>query len=842
MDKEVILIIDDDPNLRKTLADIFRVKGYKTLAAGSGAEGLALMEETQANLVLIDLGLPDMSGMEVLACIKTDHPSTEVIILTGNATFDSAVEAANKDAFSYLIKPYDMEQLLLQIRRAMEKQRAEDALRKSEERFRRIFELGPLGMYVLGIDHEFIKVNRMFCAMTGYAEEELAGLKCEDITHPEDIDMDLQNAQRLLRGDLAFCVREKRYVRKNREILWANMTVSLIRGDEGTPNYFLGMIEDISEKKLYQERLDYQSNHDGLTGLPNLSLLHDRTCQAVSMAHRHRHGLAVLFVDLDHFKYINESLGHDLGDTLLKIVAERLTDCVRSGDTVARQGGDDFVILLSELAKSEDATTAVRRVQEALAVPFKLGGHEIGVTCSIGISVYPKDGEDVPTLLRNAELAMYRAKDEGRDGFQFFTGLMNAMAVERVTMEKHLRRALERNEFLLHYQPRVDLRTGYVSGCEALIRWLNPELGLLPPGRFISLAEETGLIVPIGEWVLRTACAQGKEWLDAGLPQVPLAVNLSPRQFWREDLPELVARVLQETGLDPYCLELEIVESMLMRDAEKATTMLHRLHEIGVRLAMDDFGTGYSSLGYLKRFPLERLKIDRCFVSDITTDPDSAAIVRTIISMARNLKLLVIAEGVETLGQLNFLRTNGCDEMQGFYVSPAVPSEKFEQILREDRRLLPPVISCVEKGRTLLIVDDEVNVIRTLQRVLNEEGYHILTAANAAEGFDVLADNRVGVILADELMPGMRGSEFLMRVKELYPDTMRLVLTAYADLHSVIETINKGGVFKFLTKPFDNDQLRRDIREAFAFHELAYGKGGRFEYDDLAGSIPVEEV
>jgi EAL domain-containing protein (putative c-di-GMP-specific phosphodiesterase class I)/CheY-like chemotaxis protein len=447
-------------------------------------------------------------------------------------------------------------------------------------------------------------------------------------------------------------------------------------------------------------------------------------------------------------------------------------------------------------------------------------GRTFEVSCSIGITVHPKDGKDVRTLVKNAEVAMFRAKERGRGCFQFFTDQLNDRIAARITMEHCLRKAVENNELSMHYQPQMDLRTGRMIGCEALIRWQNPDLGAIPPGKFIPLSEETGLIIPIGEWVLKTACFDNKRWQNMGHPALPVAVNLSPRQFWDPCLVETIGRVLRDTGLDARYLELEITEGMVMRDVENALAMLRDLKGLGVELSIDDFGTGYSNLSHLKRFPFDKLKMDITFVRDITHDPGCAAIARTIIAMAHNLNLRVIAEGIETEGQFNYLRFRGCDEMQGFYFSKALACRDFEQILVDGRMLQFPKQSEERPGRTLLLVDDEPFVLSTLARVLHDQGYGILTAGKAGDGFEILATNRIGVVLSDLRMPGMDGVEFLSRVSSLHPDTIRIAMSGYADMEMVTETINRGAIYKFLTKPIDNVVLRQTIMKAFEQFEI----------------------
>ena len=434
-----------------------------------------------------------------------------------------------------------------------------------------------------------------------------------------------------------------------------------------------------------EEKLNYLAYHDVLTGLPGRTLFHDRLVQAVTNAHRHGDKLGVLFIDLDHFKNINDSLGHYVGDMLLKQVAALFTACMREDDTVARLGGDEFVVILASMASEDEAWMVSQKILKLMTEPFTIEAHELFVTCSIGIALYPKDGDDAKTLLQSADGALYLAKNKGRNNAQFCTAEMNAKALERLTLESELRQAINRQEFLLHYQPRVDMVSGEITGMEALVRWQHPVQGLLYPTKFIPVAEESGLIVPLGEWVLRTACEQNKAWQLAGLKPVSIAVNLSARQFKQQDLVELVSNILQETELDPSYLELELTESMVMQNVEAAIATLTQFKVIGVKLSIDDFGIGYSSLNYLKHFPIGFLKIDQSFVRDITTNRDDAIIAKIIISMAHDLGLRVIAEGVETEEQKSFLCSHRCDEMQGYFFSMPLPAEEFEILLKERR-------------------------------------------------------------------------------------------------------------------------------------------------------------
>ncbi len=441
------------------------------------------------------------------------------------------------------------------------------------------------------------------------------------------------------------------------------------------------VFHDVSESRSLTLKLAHLAHHDFLTGLPNRVLLTERLAQAIGLADRRRRQVALLFLDLDFFKHINDSLGHVIGDQLLQSVAGRLSACVRTTDTVCRQGGDEFVILLAEIEQPHDATLVAEKLLSALAEPQRIGENELHVTLSIGISVYPDDGMDAETMMQNADTAMYHAKASGRNKYQFFTADMNSHAVRRLCVETGLRRALRQGEFRLHYQPQIDLASGAMTGAEALVRWLDPALGLTGPERFVAIAEECGLIVPIGRWVLREACRQVQSWLDAGLPAVPVAVNISALEFRHKGFVEGVALSLKETGLAPKYLELELTENILMQDTEASALVLASLKAMGLQLAIDDFGTGYSSLGYLKRFPIDTLKIDQSFVRDLATNADDATIVSAVIGMGRNLRQRVIAEGVETPAQLTFLRTQQCAEGQGFLFDRPLPAEDFARLL-----------------------------------------------------------------------------------------------------------------------------------------------------------------
>jgi diguanylate cyclase (GGDEF)-like protein/PAS domain S-box-containing protein len=442
------------------------------------------------------------------------------------------------------------------------------------------------------------------------------------------------------------------------------------------------LVESACLARAMTAQMTHLAEHDTLTSLPNRLLLNDRVGQAIASAKRDRHQVAVMFLDLDGFKHINDSLGHAIGDKLLQSIATRLTNCLRAPDTVCRYAGDEFVVLLPEVRQPEDAAVVARRLLQAAEEGHSIGGHDLHVTASIGVSTYPDDGLDAETLIKNADTAMHQAKENGHQSYQFFRPAMNVRAVERQLIEEHLRRALERQEFTLYYQPKINLATAAITGVEALIRWTHPTRGSVPPLQFIPVAEDSGLILPIGTWVLRNACAQARAWVDANLPFVSLAVNVSAMQFKNERFLKNTFEILEETGLDPRYLELELTESALMKRADLTVPVLSALRESGIRIAVDDFGTGYSSLSYLRKFPLDALKIDESFVRQIAAIPDETTIVRAIISLGRSLNLRVIAEGVETPGQLDFLKTHHCDEAQGHYFSPPVPPQQLAKLLR----------------------------------------------------------------------------------------------------------------------------------------------------------------
>ena len=556
------------------------------------------------------------------------------------------------------------------------------------------------------------------------------------------------------------------------------------------------------------------ATHDPLTGLADRQLLEERMRQAIALAERSARPVAVLFLDLDRFGAINDSLGRDGGDAILRTVADRVAAAARGGDTVARVGGDEYVLLCPELNSDDEAAEIATRISGVVAEPIRVGGVPHHLTCTIGVGVYPKDAGSAGDLLKCANIAASRAKRQGRSHIQFFTAEMNARVAERVALERELREAIDGGEFELHYQPQVALDSGSVTGLEALIRWRHPERGLLAPGAFIPLAEETGLIVPIGRWVLHRACAQAALLRDHGHPDVVVAVNVSAVQVRSGMLAADVRTALRETHLEPRRLEIELTESAIAESGERFAGVLREIRDDGVRIAIDDFGTGYSSLAYLKRFPIDAVKIDQTFVRDVVSEPDDAAIVQAVIAMAHRLDLAVIAEGVETEEQAAFLRRCRCDVAQGFLFGRPVAIDDLRSLLSERERGPRPA-PLPHGNRSLLFVDDEESILRLLTRILRGEGYDIHTATTAEHALQLLAQTPMAVVVSDQRLPGMSGTEFLRRVRALYPETVRIVLSGYADIESVTSAINDGAIYKFLTKPWEEDALRSDLRHAF---------------------------
>jgi diguanylate cyclase (GGDEF)-like protein/PAS domain S-box-containing protein len=572
-----------------------------------------------------------------------------------------------------------MDSIGTQLGRVIERRRWEKALMASEQQYRLLFERNQAGVFRTTVDGYVLACNTALARMLGLSspEELLASSALQYYCDPKERDRFLTQ----LREDGSIANFELRLRRPDGTEFWILENANLLPAKNGVDSVIEGTMVDITERKRAEELARHMAYHDYLTGLPNRALFDDRLSVALAQAKRHDDGLALMSLDLDRFKLFNDTLGHAAGDTVIKAVAMRLTKVLRGGDTVARVGGDEFLLLLTSVDDAESGAKIAQKVLRIFDRPFKVEGLELHGTASIGISLFPHDGDDGETLMRNADAAMYRAKETGRNNYQLYAPVMNVRAAERLTLENDMRLALKRREFEIYYQPQVNIDTGRIVGCEALVRWNHPSRRMLGPNEFIPLAEETGLIVHLGEWVLRNACRQVHRWQERGLPDVRLAVNISMRQFQRREFVDTVREILIETGFEPGLLELEITESIAMQDEEQTISTLRRLRDLGVRISIDDFGTGYSSLKYLKDMPIDALKIDQSFVRDLTTNGNDAAIAINIIAIAHSLQLSVIAEGVETGEQLAFLKAKRCDEFQGYLCKKPMPAASFAKLL-----------------------------------------------------------------------------------------------------------------------------------------------------------------
>jgi len=694
-----VLLIEDNSGDARLLREMFREQGSHTTElthVGSMSEAEKHLAERQVDVILLDLGLPDAEGLGAVRRARGAAPRVPLVVLTGLDDESLAAQALQEGAQDYLIKgQIETRGLLRALRYAIERQIMEEALFVEKERAQ--VTLNSIGDAVIctDISGNVTFLNVVAEKMTGWLWQEAASRPVAEVFRVLDA-MTRETAPiptAMARGQSQSMQCSSNCVLMRRDGLEIPIedSVAPIHDREGQATGAVVVFRDVSVARAMSLQMAHSAQHDFLTGLPNRMLLNDRVSQAIALAPRHMNKVAVLFLDLDGFKHINDSLGHLIGDKLLQSIAKRLVDCVRGSDTVSRQGGDEFVVLLSDVEQPADASITARRMLQAVAEVHSIDQNDVHVTTSIGVAVYPDDGLDAETLIKNADTAMYQAKENGRQSYQFFKPAMYARAVERQFIEEGLRRGMERREFSLHYQPRISLRTGEVVGAEALIRWTHPIRGPIAPAQFIRVAEDCGLILPIGNWVLREACRQARAWIDAGLPLGTVAVNISPVEFRDVSFLEGVFAILKETGLDPRSLELELTESVLMKGSEPTDSIIRALRGRGVQLAVDDFGTGYSSLSYLRKFPISALKIDESFVRQITMTPDKGTIVTAVISMGRSLGLRVVAEGVETQEELAFLQAHQCDEAQGYYFSPPVPSEQFAKLLASEDTSKPTV-------------------------------------------------------------------------------------------------------------------------------------------------------
>ncbi|AVR99044.1 EAL domain-containing protein [Pseudoduganella armeniaca] len=841
-----ILIVDDQPVNVQLLEYLLQSTGYANVSSTTDPRVVADWHaQHRYDIIILDLQMPGMDGFDVMQALRPLEPDGYLPVLVVTAEPDKKQAALDAGARDFVTKPFDPVEVLTRIRNQVEVRLMQREAKRHNaileqtvrertadlQRFRSAMDATADAIFLIDTGTmDMVDVNDGACRMLGYTRRQLLALEPGRIGLGASEALQRQADAALAHGDLRSpTLTETELLRQDHATVPVEVYWQLQQGDEAADGArqrtLICVARDISERRRAEELLAHAAHYDSLTGLPNRTLFYRTLMDAIELARDKEWRIVVLFIGLDRFKSVNDSLGAGMGDILLREFSNRLVQCVRIRDTVGRLGGDEFGLILTMTRDQHDAVLVANEVRDALRAPFHLGEHQATLTASIGIAVYPDDAGDPETLVKYANTAMTQAKETGSDAYRFFTAGMNVQVLARLDLEMALRRALDQEELELHYQPKVNLHTGRVSGAEALLRWNRPGHGMVYPAEFVSVLEETGLIVRTGAWIIDAACRQIAEWLATPVGPIHIAVNVASRQFVEGDLERDINEALERHQVPPELLELELTETALMSNAERTIEVLTKLRELGIKVAIDDFGTGYSSLAYLQRFPIDKLKIDIAFVRNITTNPNDAAIALAIISMAHSLKLRVVAEGVESRPQLEYLRRNRCDEVQGFYFSRPLSASDMGQLVVNGKALPPDPNAASEPPQTLLIVDDDVNVLSSLHRLFRRDGYRILTAASPTEGFDLLALYPVQVIVCDQRMPVMSGTEFLSKVKDMYPDTIRIILSGYTGLEAMLDSINRGAIYRFYTKPWDDIQLRDNIRLAFHHYWLMHGSG-----------------
>ncbi|MGY1488217.1 EAL domain-containing protein [Methylobacillus pratensis] len=707
MSRPNVLIVDDNERLAQSLQQLLQLHGYNAEMCSSGEDALQLVMDIKFDLMLLDLSMPDMNGFDVLTELATHTSPPPVIVISGTKTLNAAIEAMRLGAYDFLRKPYQPEELLHTIENAIEKSRLETQnrsiharLEESENLYRYLVNSSPDIIYTLDDSGRFTFINHRVETLLGYRRESLIGKHYTEIIYSDDFDRASYAFNERRTGNRATRNIELRLKCKDRETEVRHFEINFITvvlnatgtyigtHESGTPfSGTYGVARDISDRKKVEEVITRQAYHDTLTGLPNRALFKDRLNVALNHAKRNQQQLAIMFLDLDRFKWVNDTLGHFYGDELLKHVAQRLSGCLRAQDTLARMGGDEFTLLLHDLQQPDDASLVAAKIVEELKRPFLLDEREIFISSSIGIALYPDHGDSIETLIKSADIAMYHVKWRGKNGYQYYEASMNAMFHKKLSMENELRRAIEKKQIVLHYQPQVDVETRKIIGLEALARWHHPELGIISPTEFIPLAEETGLIFSLSEMLLAEACQQMQSWEEAGLLSFRLAINISPQLVEEENFVAKTLNYIQAQHLKPEFFEIEITENLLVRDLENTVAKLKALGKQGIKIALDDFGTCYSSLSYLRQFPIHNIKIDKSFVGDINTHNESVPIITAISGIAKGFKLDLIAEGVETLQQMKTLHRMGCSKMQGYLFSKPLPAQHITKLLKHQANL-----------------------------------------------------------------------------------------------------------------------------------------------------------
>jgi len=698
-----ILIVDDDRRMRSSLRTLLQENRREILECKTGSEAIALLKTREVDLVLLDIILPDISGLEVIEWISNNKIPASVIIVSVDDNIDSAILALRNGAVEYIRKPYEPEKIQHRVKTILCHRHQERChtlmashLKHSEQLHRFLVESSPDLIFILDQSGCFSFINARIESLLGYSREELIGSHYDTIVHSEDLEKahhafteHHRDKQTTINLEMRLKCNNSRYRNFESHHIVVMMSMTGIYNNKFESGVMLplnfigtyGVARDITERKIAEETIAFQAFHDQLTHLPNQRLFKDRLEMAISHSKRHGGTVGVMFIDLDHFKVVNDTHGHAVGDELLMEVAHRLQQCMRAGDTLARKGGDEFTVLLPDLLRAEDAAIIADKILNELAFPFLMSGQKFHISASIGIAVVPRDGENIDTLLKSADIAMYRVKSSGKNGYEFFTQDINACYNKRISLKNELRSAISNSEFELYYQPQIDIADVKIIGLEALIRWRHPVQGLLNPGDFIDLAEETGQINAITDWVMAEACKQLAHWQNMGLHNLRVAINVSPREFERDDMVDQISTHLTRHHLPPDSLEIEITEKILLQDVPRIISTMKSLREHGVRISVDDFGTCYSSLNYLRHFPISTIKIDQSFIRDLSEEHCTSPVIQAIIGIAHGFGLHLLAEGVETNFQMKTLHELGCNEMQGYLFSKPVPAADAEYLL-----------------------------------------------------------------------------------------------------------------------------------------------------------------
>ena len=695
-----LLLVDDELILLSSMEELLSLHGYQITIAEGGEAALEILSTQEFDLVILDLNMPRVSGHDVLRHINQNNYNLTVIVVSGETSFEAVSEALKLGAYDYLRKPYAADGLLTTIKNAVSKTQLErqnkliqKKLTDSEKLHRYIVEHSPDMIYMLDDNGCFTYLNDRTRVLLGYDKSRLLGTPISALVHEDDLEqvetlVHVDKSAGFVNEVLRLRTADNTIRHLDFEVLpiqlgTTNGLTTIFPDKESFEGVF-GVARDITERVKAEETISYQAYHDLLTNLPNRGLFEDRTDMAIAQAKRNDQMFAMMFLDLDRFKLINDTLGHTLGDLMLQAIAQRLQSCVREGDTLARFGGDEFTLLLPLIHGEDDAVLVAEKIRSALETPFQIEGHELFTSVSIGIALYPRDGKNLQQLIAHADTAMYTIKQRGKNGYQLYQSELDQSSPDRIVIENDLRRALDREEFTLSYQPQVDVVTGNMSGLEALIRWDHPSQGRLMPCDFIDIAEQSGMVVPLGRWVVERAIKDWTHWRSQGVEIARVAVNISPLQIAQPNFAEDIVNLLAVYEMPAQFFEIEITESVLMHDTSHAISKLKMLSEHGINIAIDDFGTGYSSLSYLQKFPLRTLKIDRAFIEEIEFKDIDACLVNAIVSIAKGLNLELVAEGVETWTQLEYLRARGCDKVQGFLFSRAVEADQIVGLVRAE--------------------------------------------------------------------------------------------------------------------------------------------------------------